>query len=310
VLIELRMSPQVHAWIYGYGQLQFAQGVRGEGYRPLVFMTHGLALALFMCAASLAAWTLTKAKVRLFGWSAGAIAGALSVLLALINSLGALVYGVVATPLLWFLRPQTIARLAVVLACATALYPVARATALFPTQELVDLSARVSQDRAESLKFRFDNEDKLLEKAVERPWFGWGGYSRYHIFTEEGRDVSTTDGAWIILFGTYGAFGFITRFGLLLVPIVIAARRLPHVSAENQPLLAGLALTTSLYALDLLPNGMFNEFPMFLSGAVVGLSRGMPEEAKSRLSPEVVLGFLAVLRRMSAGVGGRATRRV
>src|SRR6185436_7439295 len=41
ILIELRLSPQMHAWIYGYGQLQFAQGIRGQGYRPIVFMAHG-----------------------------------------------------------------------------------------------------------------------------------------------------------------------------------------------------------------------------------------------------------------------------
>jgi hypothetical protein len=301
VLLEIRLSPQLHGWVYGYSQHSFAQTVRSGGWRPMVFMAHGLALALFVCATSLAAWTMSRSRLTLFGWPARYFAIWLSALLVLVNSLGALVYAVVATPLLWLVKPRTQLLIAAALAVATALYPVARATKSFPTQELVDFSATISQERASSLKFRFDNEDVLLEKALERPWFGWGGNARYRVFNEVGMDVSVTDGAWIIILGAYGIVGFAARFALLLLPIIMALRRIGQVSPERQPLLSGLALIATIYSIDLLPNGFFNELPLFMSGVVAGLAQGMPQEVgQRRVDPLLLLSLLTRLRSVAS----------
>jgi hypothetical protein len=301
VLLEVRLSPQLHGWVYGYGQHSFAQTVRSGGWRPMVFMAHGLALALFVCACSLAAWTMSRARLAIFGWPAKYFAVWLSVLLVLVNSLGALVYGLVATPLIWLIKPRTQLVIAASLAVATALYPVARATEVFPTQALVDFSATIDHERAASLKFRFDNEDLLLEKALERPWFGWGGNARYRVINEQGIDVSVTDGAWIILLGAYGIVGFSARFALLLLPIIMALRQVGRMNSERQVILAGIALMATIYTVDLLPNGLFNELPLFLSGVVAGLAQGMPQEAAhGRLDPAVLLRWLARLRSVSS----------
>ena len=47
-LFEVRMSPQLHNMVYGFAQHSFGQTVRGGGWRPMVFMQHGLAVGLFM----------------------------------------------------------------------------------------------------------------------------------------------------------------------------------------------------------------------------------------------------------------------
>ena len=52
-LLEMRMSPQLHRWIYGYHQHAFGQHKRMGGYRPMVFMQHGIACAMWMAAASI-----------------------------------------------------------------------------------------------------------------------------------------------------------------------------------------------------------------------------------------------------------------
>ena len=44
-LIEVRLSPQLHLWVYGFAQHSFGQTMRFGGYRPMVFMEHGLAVA-------------------------------------------------------------------------------------------------------------------------------------------------------------------------------------------------------------------------------------------------------------------------
>src|SRR3982751_1057662 len=51
--LEMRMSPQLHKWVYGYHQHQFAQTIRDGGYRPMVFMQHGIACAMWMTAAAI-----------------------------------------------------------------------------------------------------------------------------------------------------------------------------------------------------------------------------------------------------------------
>ena len=66
-MVELRMSPQWHRWIYGYAQHDFLQTIRWGGYRPMVFMSHGLALARFLLASVICLVILARARRRLFG---------------------------------------------------------------------------------------------------------------------------------------------------------------------------------------------------------------------------------------------------
>jgi len=49
-LYEIRMSPQLHSMVYGYFPHSFAQTARYGGFRPQVFMQHGLAVGLWMMA--------------------------------------------------------------------------------------------------------------------------------------------------------------------------------------------------------------------------------------------------------------------
>src|SRR6185436_10008382 len=62
-LWEIRMSPQLHAWFYGVHQHEWVQTLRGGGYRPMVFMHHGLMLGLWMTAASIVGIVLWRAEV-------------------------------------------------------------------------------------------------------------------------------------------------------------------------------------------------------------------------------------------------------
>jgi hypothetical protein len=299
MLIELRLSPQMHVWIYGYHQHSFLLSRRDDGFRPMVFMENGLTVAVVFAACTMAAWTLTKARLKLWRFPALPLAALMTAMLASIHSLGALIYCVVLAPLLWFFRPKAQLLFGVILCCGVALYPLSRTFDLFPTKDLVDLAARVSQERALSLGFRFRNEDMLLEKALERPVFGWGGFARGRVFDENGNDVSVTDGDWIIAVGSRGILGFVSRFGLLLLPVLMALRRIRYVPAREQGLLSGLGLICTLNAIDLLPNGMGSIMPMFLAGSLAGLAFGMSENPNRRLGPQQLLArYLQLVRRM------------
>src|SRR5439155_21163091 len=59
---EVRMSPQLHVWVYGVRHHAFVQQMRDGGYRPMVFMQHGLMVAMWMAMTSLIGCWLWKAK--------------------------------------------------------------------------------------------------------------------------------------------------------------------------------------------------------------------------------------------------------
>lgn len=292
ILIELRMSPQFQNWVYGFLASQFLQSIReGGGYRPIVFMGHGLALALFMWASVFGAWTLVRTKETVLGRPAKSFALAVTVTITLLKSLGALIYAIVTVPLSWWSSPKAQMRIARVLALIVVLYPLLRATGVFPVQQISDYAARYSQDRAGSLQFRFDNEDKLLAKALERPVFGWGGWGRGRVFNEEGRDTSVTDGLWVIFMGAGGAVLFVCQFGLMLVPIFMASKRLGQLSPSDQSMLAGASILSIIHSVDLLPNSGYANMPMFLAGTVAGLAQGMkPAGARAAIpaSPRAI----------------------
>ncbi len=60
MLIEVVMSPQMNVWVYGFFQHDFWQTVRYGGYRPVVFLPHGLWVAFFAFMALAAAVTLFR----------------------------------------------------------------------------------------------------------------------------------------------------------------------------------------------------------------------------------------------------------
>jgi hypothetical protein len=277
VVFELRASPQLHAWVYGYHQHSWLQVLRDGAYRPMVFMHHGLACALFMATATLLGFGLAKGRDKLGGFSLFPIATVLGIVLALSHSLGALVFVVALVPLVWVATPRMQLRVAVLLGALVMLYPVLRAYDWFPTKMLTNWARSISEDRAGSIAFRFFNEDQVLKRAFERPIFGWGGFDRIFVYNKQtGEEVSTLDGAWLITYSASGVLGFMARFGLLTWPLWSALRRVKRIpSKSDQALLAAVGLTTAMVSVDLLPNGMFTYFPHLLAGVLLGASREM-----------------------------------
>jgi hypothetical protein len=277
VMLEIRFSPQLHNWVYGYYQHSWLQVMRDGAFRPMVFMHHGLALALFMATCGVLSFGLAKAKEKLMKMSALPIAIFLTVLVALSHSLGALVFVATLGPLVWLTPPRLQLRVAALIAGLVMFYPMLRAYDWFPTNKLLEIASSISEDRAGSLAFRFNNEDITLHRALERPVFGWGGFDRIFIFDEEsGDELSTLDGAWLITYSSSGLLGFIVRFGLLTWPVWLAFKRIRRVPIKtDQALIAAFGVATAMVALDLLPNGMFTYFPHLFAGVLLGAVRQM-----------------------------------
>ncbi len=272
LLLEVRLSPQLNNWIYGYFQHDFSQTIRGGGYRPLVFLNHGLWAAFFVLSALVAGLALWRAAAggRRGGYLLGS--GWLALVLVASKSLGALILGVLAAPVVLLLGARWQLRLALLLGLLAAGYPLAKAGGLVPRAAILEQVERLSEERARSLRFRFDNEDVLLARAAERPAFGWGIWGRNQILDPvSGNFLTVTDGRWIITLGVYGWLGYIGEFGLLLWPLWAlwrAARRRGAV-----PVLAGgLALLHGLNMVDLIPNATLTPITWLIAGALLGVA--------------------------------------
>lgn len=266
-LWEARMSPQLNRTFYGFFPDAWRQHLRAGGYRPLVFLSHGLQLGIFLCVALLAtvAWSrVGEQKYRLLLLGAAAW---LFVTLIISKNMGALLIGTAVLPLVFLgVRLQLLAAALIALMVLT--FPVLRGTGILPSESIVAAIETIDPSRASSLQFRLDNEEFLLEKANDRPFFGWGGWGRARVFAADGRDISTTDGLWIITLGEGGWARYVGQFGLLATSIVILAfrRRSYGVTLAT----SGLALALAANLVDLIPNTGLTPVTWLIAGALMG----------------------------------------
>lgn len=283
MLLEIRVSPQLHVWVYGFFPHSFEQQMRDGGFRPVVFLGHGLLVAFFTVIALIATTALWRTQTRFWRLPAVAAPAYLGVVLVLCKTLGALVYGLGLVPLVRWATPRVQLKIAAVLVTIAITYPALRTFDLVPTTAMLDVAQLVSTDRSESLETRFVNEDRLLERARERFWFGWGRFGRSRIYDEYGQDITLSDGRWIITMGTFGFFGFLAEFGLIALAVVRAARasRLAE-SPRDSIFVAALGLIVAINLVDLLPNSSIGPVTWLLAGALLGRAEALRGLAAQR----------------------------
>lgn len=290
VCIELVMSPQLHRWVYGRHIQDFVMTYRLGGWRPTVFMQHGLAVAMWMTGASVCGvwlWASGSLK-RLFNLPMNGLVPALLVVTVLcksINGITLLAGGLGALLVVAVMRT----RLALVLLVAAApSYMLVRTLGLWDGSQAVELvSSILGEGRAGSLDFRLRHEAILLEKALERPVFGWGGWGRSRVRNEAGEDISVTDGLWVISFGTTGLFGLSALTLIFLLPLLLLVwyHPPPHWLHPALAAPAALAVLLALYMLDNLMNAMVNPIFTMASGGVLGLQALRNTRAASHAVP-------------------------
>lgn len=275
--IEVRLSPRVNIWVYGYLQHDITQMVRSGGFRPVVFMTHSLELALIFATSLIIAVALRRSKIRKFGLSMNMASGLLGIILVLCKSMAALSYGVIGF-VLQRLSPMLRAFVAVVVACVVMGFPIARLNGWITAKNTAEMASGFGEERVSSLVFRMSNEDQLLKKIKQRPWTGWGGFARSHVYDEYGTDLSVTDGSWIIELGAGGALRFIGVFGVLTGPIFgmwrTVKRSMRSAPADAQ-LFSSLCLMAAFVTVDLLPNSFFNYLSFTVAGVLAGINDRM-----------------------------------
>jgi hypothetical protein len=290
MLFEVRMSPQLHTWVYGYFPNDaFSQQMRGNGFRPVVFFSHGLVLAFFTSLCVISALVLIRVRWRLFSVPASAVAGYLGVILLFCKSLAPIVYSASLAPIVLFTRPRLWVKLSCVLILMVCAYPLLRANGLAPTQAISRTAGKLSHDRQYSFATRVYNEGMLLEKANVKPVFGWGTWGRNRIYDRDsGRDVSITDGGWIIEFGVFGWFGYISLFGFLAAAAFQALRAVDSRLNSANIVLGGLTLLLGVQVVDQIPNANPWALNFLIAGSIAtGIKARKSRSTDARMTPRL-----------------------
>ncbi|MCB1389362.1 MAG: hypothetical protein KDK12_09550 [Rhodobacteraceae bacterium] len=277
MLYEVRFSPQLHIKLYGFFQHEFSQAIRQGGFRPFVFMPHGLWVAFLAFMVTMAAAARARAAPRsqagkrllmvLFGLG----------LIVLCKSMGPLTYTLIFVPVVLLLKPRVHLLIATLIALLVISYPLSRGAGLIPTEAILEQVGGLSDERQQSLEFRFTNEQRIIDHVREKPLFGWGGWGRFAVYDNAtGESQSIVDGQWIITIGHYGWLGYLALFGLLALPILSMTWQGRRKGAAPVPVEASaLALILAVNMLDLLPNATLIPFTWVIAGALLGFAEEM-----------------------------------
>ena len=148
ILIEIRLSPQLSNWIYGYFPGSYAVEGRYGGFRPVVFLNNGLTVAFLIMTCVLASIVMWRTNSRVLRARLPGISAYLAAMLVLCKSAGSLTYGVVGGLIIRFASPRLQIKFAIALVSIGLLYPSLRAANVFPTTTLVNFANLIDADRA------------------------------------------------------------------------------------------------------------------------------------------------------------------
>ena len=137
------------------------------------------------------------------------------------------------------------------------------------------MNAPISEDRAQSLGFRFMNDALLIERASEQPLVGWGGWGRNLLHNPVTGGIETiSDGQWIITLTMYGWVGFLALFGLLALPLLrLLANVVGRDTGDLPRPVAALAMILGLNMADLMINATLTPISWLICGVLLGAVR-------------------------------------
>lgn len=277
-LYEIRMSPQLSNMIYGFFPHSFAQHIRYGGFRPIVFMQHGLMVALWMASATVAAfWLWRSGEVKhLKGWPLSMLTLALAVTTVLCKSAnGWIALALGCGGYLIYRRTSSVRPFSFLLLLIPC-YIILRITGSVDVSDITSVVEHIfDAERSGSLGIRLLQEDLFISKTLSQPLLGWGGYGRgWPIDPKTGRMMlQMIDAYWLIVFNTRGIVGVVSLFsGMLIGPwLVLHAFRKKQSSGKDfswfGPIL--LSLLVIQFMIDCLVNGMINPAFILISGALV-----------------------------------------
>ncbi len=292
VLIVIEVAGSIPFKVFQLGERVY--GIRQQPLwrwgviQPVVFMDNGLSVATFMAGCLIAVGTLAKVRLNLLPLRATRARLVVAFGLLMTRSVAGNVYGHVLTIAIALLKPRTIATIGLGLVTFSCSYPMLRTAKMFPNEELVEFARGWDRERARSLQGRFDEEDFVLGKLGEKFWFGWGNYVRTPGAETFGVGEVGIDGWWVNRIGTHGIIGVELHYAIFAWPVILAWRRSRRLrDPVLMALLAALMVMVGMRSIDLLLNGWWNSLPIFLAGALTGVSSSIGSGGSpTRIDPD------------------------
>ncbi len=277
-IVEMFTSPILHAKVYGaYQHPDFMQSFRMGGWRPTIFMQHGLMVGMFMCGAALMGLWLWRQKAlgpikKVPAWLT--VGFVLAVAIAC-KSTGAVLLLSAALASLFLVKMTRSGAVIYLLVLITPTYIAARTFGGWTGDNAVEMATEyLSAEQGGSLKTRFDNENVLVERAMTKALLGWGPKDDYLVKDDAGRITSVPDGLWVITLGTSGLIGLFALFAAFLTPTIALLRRFPAKYWVHPAMAApgALAVFMTTYAIDCLMNAMINPVYLVAMGGLASLA--------------------------------------
>jgi len=272
VFFEIRMSPQLSNIVYGFFPHSWFQHIRYGGYRPIVFMNHGLMVAMWMASTyTVSLWlfgTREITKIKKIPMTLPVILLLLSTILC--KSANGWVYLSLGTVGYYFYIKRKSKIIFKLIILAIPIYIILRITAILPSETILYyLSTIFDAHRIESLAVRLFQEELFGRRALESPLWGWGWANRawpMDPFTGEPA-VQMIDSLYLVVFSLKGYIGLVSIYTVLLLgPWKIMKSSIDSVDAIV------LSIIVIFFAIDSLMNGMINPVYFLTAGALITVS--------------------------------------
>jgi len=280
IVWESKMSPQLNKQIYGYQASPFNMTQRLGGYRPMMFMRHGLEVGLWIAtsgAVALWLWITSAKKFRLFNLPIAPFTSAILAATVLSRSLGAIFLLAGTTAVAVFVRSTGFRIALIALILTPSIYLSVRISNIWTPSQFTAIIASIDAERASSLQARLDQEVNFSKHALRKPIFGWGGYNRFRPVNDDGGS-DAVDGLTTIVLGSNGLVGLLAYLGMTTLPSLLVIHRIKG-RAITSALWApgvGIILAISILAMDMLLNSFYT--PLHLIG--IGVIASIAVQAK------------------------------
>src|SRR5262249_49704263 len=106
---------------------------------------------------------------------------------------------------------------------------------------------------------------------------------RNRIYSESGKDITLSDGEWIIRTGTFGFVGFLAEFGLLTISVVRALSAVKFAESMHDGIfMLALTLILAINLIDLVPNSSISPWTWLLAGTLLGRAEAVQAVERRR----------------------------
>jgi hypothetical protein len=285
-VIEWRLSPQMHRWVYGYFQHDFIQYMRSEHFRPAGFLRHAIEVAGFMGASTVMAvwlWYKKLFKPLWGGVPIEVVAVCLGIGLMATMTVSGIAEMMLAVSLLGLFLVLRSRWILVILPVIAIGWMTARYTGALDESTILRTTRMVvSEERTKSLEYRLDAEELNLAQMNGHLILGKSPQEAF-ARNQWGKMVAL-DAWWLIQITFFGITSIVAWYLIWCGCIVELFRRWRRLTPDLQNIGMCVGLLIGAQFIDFL----FNSFPSLLlltlsAGMISALQRYAPVKARRRV---------------------------